>query len=140
MAMPQTSAPAAQPEVLGGLVAYLSIDGAAKAAEFYRKAVGAKEVFRHPVDEQGRTMHIHLHVNGSSVMLGDFYPEYGHEKQAAQGFTLQLVVDDVETWWNRAVEAGMEIDVPLQDMFWGDRWGRLRDPFGFAWAVNGPAK
>jgi uncharacterized glyoxalase superfamily protein PhnB len=139
MAMPETAAPAAQPEVLGGLVAYLNVDGAARAADFYKKAVAAKEVFRHPADEQGRTMHIHLHVNGSSLMLGDFYPEYGHAKEAAQGYTLQLVVDDVESWWNRAVEAGMEVDVPLQVMFWGDRWGRLRDPFGVAWAVNGPA-
>ena len=55
--------------VLNGLLPYLQVDGAVKAAEFYTRAFGAKEVNRHPVDEQGRTMHIHLYVNGSSLML-----------------------------------------------------------------------
>jgi uncharacterized glyoxalase superfamily protein PhnB len=126
------------PEVLGGLVAYLEVDGASKAADFYVKAFGAKEVFRYPVDEQGRTMHIHLYVNGSSLMLCDFYPEHGHPFQKPQAFNLTLQVKDIDTWWKRAVDAGVTVVLPLQDMFWGARYGQVRDPFGVLWSMNEP--
>ena len=126
--------------VLGGLVAYLQVDGAHKAAEFYGKAFGAKTVFAYPPDEKGRTMHVHLHVNGSSLMLSDAFPEHGHAHEKAQGYTMQLLLEsgDIDAWWKRAVEAGCEVVVPLDVMFWGDRWGQLRDPFGIAWAMNAP--
>jgi len=133
-----TATTSAQLEVLGGVVPYLSVGGATKAAEFYAKAFGAREVARHPVDEQGRTMHIHLHINGGSVMLSDPYPEYGHPLKEPQSFVLHLHVDDVDAWWNRAVEAGAEIVLPLQVMFWGDRYGQLRDPFGVIWSLAAP--
>lgn len=126
------------PEVLGGLVAYLEVDGASKAADFYIKAFGAKEVFRYPVDDQGRTMHIHLYVNGSSLMLCDFYPEHGHAFQKPQAFNLTLQVKDIDTWWKRAVDAGATVVLPLQDMFWGARYGQVRDPFGVMWSMNQP--
>jgi uncharacterized glyoxalase superfamily protein PhnB len=128
------------PKVLGGIVPYLNVEGAVKAAEFYAKAFGAKEVGRHPVDDSGRTMHIHLHLNGASLMLGDPYPEHGYAHKPAQAFDLLLNVDDIDAAWERAVKAGAEIVMPLQLMFWGDRYGQLRDPFGISWAFNGPAK
>ena len=127
-----------QPEVLGGLVPYLEIDGASKAADFYVKAFGAKEMFRYPVDDKGRTMHIHLYVNGSSLMLCDFFPEHGHVPAKAQAFNLTLQVKDIDSWWKRAVDAGATIVLPLQDMFWGARYGQLRDPFGVMWSMNEP--
>jgi PhnB protein len=130
------SAPTTQPEVLGGIVPYLSLDGASRAAEFYASAFGAHEVFRYPTDDKGRTMHIHLHLNGGSLMLSDAYPEHGHPHQAAQGYTLHLKVDDVDSWWQRAVAAGAEVVLPLQKMFWGDRYGQLRDPFGVLWSMG----
>jgi uncharacterized glyoxalase superfamily protein PhnB len=130
------SRPVPQVETKGGVIAYLAVDGAVKAAEFYCKAFAAEVAAQHPVDEKGRTMHIHLYVNGSSVMLGDFYEEHGHRKVAPQGFTLQLIVDDINAWFDRAVAAGCEAVVPPQMMFWGDIWGQVRDPFGFAWAFN----
>ncbi|RJG44292.1 glyoxalase/bleomycin resistance/extradiol dioxygenase family protein [Mesorhizobium sp. DCY119] len=130
------------PKVLGGLVAYLQVDGAMKVAEFYAKAFDARQVFAVPPDEQGRTMHVHLYINGSSLMLCDAYPEHGHPHQAPQGYTMQLLLetDTIDTWWDRAVKAGMEVVVPLDVMFWGDRWGQLRDPFGIHWAMNAPVK
>ena len=128
-----------QVETKGGVVAYLGIDGALKAAELYSRAFAAQTVFAHPADEQGRTMHVHLHINGSSVMLGDFYPEQGHAKQAPAGFTMQLMVDDAQAWFDRAVAAGCEGTVPVQKMFWGDTWGQCRDTFGVVWAFNQPA-
>ncbi|NTF84295.1 glyoxalase/bleomycin resistance/extradiol dioxygenase family protein [Rhizobium rhizogenes] len=124
----------------GGLVTYVMVDGAVKAAEFYERAFGAERAFMYPADEQGRTMHIHLYVNGSSLMLGDFYPEHGFGVEKPQAFSLQLLVDDLDPWWARAVEAGAEVIMEPQVMFWGDRWGQLRDPFGVTWAINAPVK
>ncbi|MBN9250789.1 MAG: glyoxalase/bleomycin resistance/extradiol dioxygenase family protein [Mesorhizobium sp.] len=128
------------PKPLGGLTPYLQIDGAQKAADFYGKAFGAEQVFAVPPDEKGRTMHVHLYVNGSSLMISDFYPEHGHPAKTPQGFTMQLHLADadVDRWWQRAVDAGCEVTTPLQLMFWGDRWGALRDPFGVEWALNAP--
>ena len=130
--------PQAQPEVRGGLVAYLQVDGATKASDFYQRAFAATEVARVPVDDKGRTMHVHLYVNGSSLMLGDAYPEYGHALQAPQAFNLTLQVDDIDAWWSRAVAAGAEVVMPVQEMFWGARYGQLRDPFGVRWSMNQP--
>lgn len=132
----------AMPKVLGGLTPYLAINGATKAGEFYQRAFGAEQVFAVPPDEQGRTMHIHLYVNGSSLMLGDFYPEHGHAAKPVQACTMQLHLTDetIDQWWQRAVDAGCEITTPLQVMFWGDRWGALRDPFGVDWAMNAPVR
>jgi PhnB protein len=128
--------PPPQPEVLGGLVAYLQVDGASAASDFYQRAFGATEVARHPVDEKGRTMHIHLYVNGSSLMLSDPYPEYGHPLVKSQGVTMTLQVDDIDSWWERAVPAGAQVVMPVEKMFWGSRYGQLRDPFGVMWAMN----
>ena len=127
-------------KVLGGLVAYLQVDGALKAAEFYARAFGAENVFHYPPDEQGRTMHVHLHINGSSMMLGDAYPEHGYALEKPQGYTMTLMPKDIDAAWKRAVEAGCEVVMPLEVMFWGDRYGQLRDPFGVAWAMNAPVK
>jgi PhnB protein len=126
--------------VKGGVIAYVMIDGATKAAEFYKRAFAAEIAAAHPVDDKGRTMHIHLYINNGSLMLSDAYPEYGHPAVKPQGFTLTLNVDDVEAWWKRAVDAGAEVVMPLADMFWGARYGQLRDPFGVDWALNQPNK
>ena len=126
----------ANPQTRGGLVAYLQVDGATRAAEFYSRAFGAEVAAAHPVDDKGRTMHVHLYINGTSLMMGDAYPEHGHPLQKAQGFSLMLPVNDIDSWWKRAIEAGCESVMPVQEMFWGDRYGQLRDPFGVLWALN----
>lgn len=136
----ENGAQAADPQVHGGVVAYLSVDGAVKASEFYQKAFGAKEVARHPPDAKGRTMHVHLLINGSSLMLSDAYPEHGHPLETPAAFNLMLPVKGIDQWWERAVAAGAEVVLPLQVMFWGDRYGQLRDPFGVSWSMNEPVK
>jgi PhnB protein len=128
----------AQPQVRGGVVAYLQVNGASEASKFYQRAFGATEVARQPVDDKGRTMHVHLYVNGSSLMLSDPYPEYGHALETPQAFNLTLQVDDIDAWWARAVAAGATVVMPVQDMFWGARYGQLRDPFGVRWSMNQP--
>ena len=138
MSAVQNETPYPNPEVKGGLVAYLCVDGASSAADFYTKAFDAREAFRYPVDDKGRTMHIHLYINGSSLMLSDGYPEQGHPCEKPQGFNLTLQVKNIDRWWQRAVDAGAEIVMPLQDMFWGARYGQLKDPFGVLWSMNEP--
>ncbi|MGI2031452.1 VOC family protein [Rhizobium panacihumi] len=125
--------------VKGGIVAYLQVDGAMKAAEVYGKALGAELAGTHPPDDQGRTMHVHLYINGSSLMLSDPYPDYGYPLEKPQAFTVMLPVTDIDFWWKRAVDAGFTVVTELQVMFWGDRYGQLRDPFGVLWAMNEPA-
>jgi uncharacterized glyoxalase superfamily protein PhnB len=127
-------------QVRGGVAPYLTVGGASRAAAFYKKAFGAEVVAQIPEDDQGRTMHIHLYINGGSVMLSDAFPEHGHALEKPQGFMLHLQVDDVDAWWNRAVEAGAQIVTPLQVMFWGDRYGQLRDSFGVMWSMGAPDK
>jgi PhnB protein len=128
------------PQVKGGAVPYLTVDGALKAAELYKKAFAAEVAAIHPPDEQGRTMHVHLYINGSSVMLSDAYPEHGHALKAPAAFNITLQVDDADRWYERTIQAGCAAIMPPADMFWGDRYGLLKDPFGVLWAVNAPAK
>lgn len=120
----QTQAPAVE----GGVVAYLQVDGAIKAAEFYKRAFGAELAASHPPDDKGRTMHVHLYINGSSVMLCDPYPEHGHPLEKPQGFNLMLPVNDIDAAWQRATEAGAEAVMPPMEMFWGDRYGPVARP------------
>jgi uncharacterized glyoxalase superfamily protein PhnB len=130
----------ANPTPKGGLVTYVTVDGAIKATEFYKKAFGAEVANIIPPDEKGRTMHAHVYINGSSLMLSDAYPEHGHPLLAPAGFSLTLMVQDVDVWYERAVQAGCTGSQPPADMFWGDRYGALKDPFGIAWGINGPAR
>jgi PhnB protein len=128
------------PQVKGGVVPYLTVNGAVKAAEFYRQAFAAEVATIYPPDEQGRTMHAHLYINGGSVMMSDAYPEHGHELKEPAAFTVMLPVADADAWFDRAIAAGCTAIMPVADMFWGDRYGQLKDPFGVIWAINGPAK
>ncbi len=128
------------PPVKGGLVTYVTVNGALKAAEFYARAFGAETVAALPADEQGRTCHVHLHVNGSSLMLCDAYPEHGHPLLPPQSFALTLMVEDIDARYARAVEAGATAIMQPAEMFWGDRYGQLRDPFGVVWAMNQPKR
>ncbi|MCF4166253.1 VOC family protein [Zavarzinia compransoris] len=136
--MSETATTMPQPEVKGGFVPYLMIDGALKAADFYVRAFGAEIVASIPPDEKGRTMHVHLYLNGSSLMLADAYPEHGAPLEMPQAFELTIQVDDIDPWWDRAVAAGATVLMPVQTMFWGARYGRLRDPFGVSWSMNQP--
>ena len=123
-----------------GVIPYLNVVGAADAAELYKAAFGAIEHRRLPAEDGQRLMHCHLEINGGSLMLSDCFPESGYEHQPSHSFTMQLVVDDIDAWFQRAVDAGLEVMNPVALMFWGDRWGSLKDPFGVHWAMNQPAE
>ncbi|MCG5233924.1 MULTISPECIES: VOC family protein [Xanthobacter] len=129
----------AMPPVKGGVTAYLTVDGAMKAVEFYKSALGAELAFAIPPDDSGRTMHVHLYINGSSVMLADPYPEYcAGPVEKLGGFNLSLHVTDTDAAFERAVAAGASAMMPPSDMFWGARYAQVRDPFGVVWAFNQP--
>lgn len=127
---------AVDPELKGGVAPYLNLSDAGAAADFYARALGAVEVNRKSTEDGKRHMHIHLHVNGASVMLSDFFPEYGHAYVAPAAFTLHLQVDDIDAWWARAVAAGAEVVMPKEKQFWGDVYGQIRDPYGVTWSLG----
>ena len=124
------------PPPLSGIAAYLMVDGAVRASEFYQRAFDAEVLASMPPDATGRTMHVHLGINGASLMLSDAWPEHGHPWQPPAGFTLHLQVEDADAWFDRAVAAGCDVVLPLQLMFWGDRYGQLKDPFGVSWSIG----
>jgi PhnB protein len=127
-----------------GVTPYLTIkDGAASAAvAFYVRAFGATEVFRHPADDGKRLLHAHLLINGASVMLSDDFPEYRDGLPAGDpsGVTLHLQVADADVVWNQALAAGAVEVLALADQFWGDRYGKIRDPFGHGWSIASRSK
>ncbi len=119
------------------LTPYLVCRGAADAIAFYVRAFGAVELARLPGPD-GRLMHAMVRIGDSPLMLVDEYPEQGCVgPQALKGspVTLHLYVPDVDATVARAVAAGARVTMPVADMFWGDRYGRLEDPFGHQWSV-----
>jgi uncharacterized glyoxalase superfamily protein PhnB len=116
---------------------HLVCAGAADAIEFYKKAFGAVEVARLP-GPQGKLMHAVIRIGDSAVMLVDENPEWGMlGPKALKGtpVTIHLYVDDADTFVARAAKAGAKVTMPVEDMFWGDRYGKLEDPFGHHWSV-----
>ena len=132
-------APSAGPQMLGGVVPHMTLSDANAASAFYQRAFGAVEVGRIPADDGKRLIHCHLHLNGGSLTIMDRMREQDPEGPP-QGFDLILSVDDIDAWWDRAVEAGAEVVMPVQKMFWGDRYGQLKDPFGVLWSLDEPGQ
>ena len=124
-----------------GLTPHIAIaDGrAGEAIDFYAKAFAATELLRMPAEDGKRLMHAHLHINGASLMMHDEFPEYvdpaDHDIGPPSGVVLHLQVDDADAWFARAVAAGASVVMPLENMFWGDRYGQVKDPFGHKWSI-----
>ena len=125
------------PEGMCAVTPHLVCAGAADAIEFYKKAFAAVETARLP-DPQGKIAHAMIRIGDANVMLVDEFPEMGSlSPKALKGspVTLHLYVENVDATVERAVKAGAKITMPVADMFWGDRYGRLVDPFGHHWSV-----
>ncbi len=120
---------------------HLVVNGAAKAIEFYKRAFGAEQLMAMPAPDGKRLMHAELKIGNSRLMLADDFPEFceGHsrdpKKLGASPVTIHLYVQDCDAAFKRAVDAGATIKMPLQDMFWGDRYGSVSDPFGHDWSI-----
>jgi PhnB protein len=125
------------PEGYHTVTPYLTVRGAAKAIDFYERAFGAEErmCMRRP---DGGVMHAEIRIGDSFVMLSDEVPEMGArgpESLGGASGSIYLFVEDVDAVVARAVAAGAKLAMPPQDMFWGDRFGRVTDPFGHGWAI-----
>ena len=131
------SAVKAIPEGIHTITPHIVVREAARAAEWYKQALGAVERARIPVPS-GKFMQIELWFGDSAVMIADEFLEQGVLSPQAIGGTpvvLHLSTEDVQTLWKRAIDAGAEILQPLQEQFWGDLYGQIRDPFGYRWGL-----
>ena len=125
------------PEGMHTVTPHLVIDGASDAIEFYKRAFSAVETSR-LAGPEGKLMHASIRIGDSTVMLVDEAPQYGMlgpKKLRNSPVTVHLYVDDVDAVVAKAVAAGAKITMPVADMFWGDRYGQLEDPFGHRWSV-----
>ncbi len=119
------------------LTPHMTVRDAQRAIEFYKQAFGAKErgVMKRA---DGKVMHAELMIGDSIVMMADEFPEYGSMSPLANGgssMALHIYVDDVDAAFDKAVKAGANVEMPVSDMFWGDRYGKLADPFGHKWSI-----
>jgi len=124
------------PEGYHSLTPYLTVDNAAGAIEYYKRAFGAQEIMRMG-GPGGKIGHAELRIGDSVIMLADEMPGGGRSPKSVGAATagVFLYVTDVDAVYNKAVSAGAKADMPPQDMFWGDRFGKLTDPYGHTWAM-----
>ena len=124
------------PEGFRTLTPHLTVKGAAKYIDFLKRAFNAVEVSRAP-GPGGKLMHAHVRIGDADLMLNDDFPEFG-SLPIAEGnwpLTLHLYVPDVDAAFAQAVAAGCEVKMAVADQFWGDRYGWVKDPFGFTWGI-----
>lgn len=125
-----------------GVVPYLMVSDAAAAIAFYSKAFGATELHRMSTPDGGKVLHATLSMNGGHLFLSDDFPEMNEGKGrtpevlGGTGVTLHLEVPDVDAVVEQAVAAGAKVTMPVADMFWGARFGKVQDPFGHDWSVS----
>lgn len=132
-----TPAKRAIPDGMHSLTPHLVCDGAAQAIDFYKKAFNAVELARLP-GPNGKLMHAAVRIGDSTLMLVDAFPEWNSlDPKALNGspVTVHLYVEDADATIAQAVAAGAKVTMPAADMFWGDRYGQIVDPFGHRWSV-----
>ena len=115
---------------------YLTVKDARKAIKFYKEALGAEEIT--VIDIDGRVMHAHIKIGDSPVFMSEECPEMGKLGAETRGFatsSLLIYVADVDAAFDRAVKAGCKVGMPVADMFWGDRYCHVTDPFGQEWSI-----
>lgn len=127
-----------KPAGMHTITPHITLNNAAKAIEFYKNAFGAEELHR-SLTPDGRIMHATIRIGDSNIMLNDEFPEWGSARAPQGGkqpFVLNIYLEkDIDSAYDRAVRAGAKAIMPLSDMFWGDRYGQLEDPFGYTWAM-----
>ena len=126
------------PEGFGVVTPHLVVPDSGAAIEFYKSAFGAQEMFRMPTPDGSKIMHAQITIDGAPVMLADEFPGMGCQSPGALGgtpVTMHLYVADVDKVFEQAVAAGATAAMPPADMFWGDRYGRVTDPFGHSWSI-----
>ncbi|HEV2771892.1 MAG TPA: VOC family protein [Thermoleophilaceae bacterium] len=125
------------PEGYERLIPSLSVDDAAQAIDFYERAFGARERTRMELPD-GTIAHAEIEINGSVLMLADPFPQSTSRPPKELGGTsvgVFMYVEDVDAVVQQAVDAGATVTMPVDDMFWGDRYGKISDPFGHEWEI-----
>ena len=125
------------PDGYHSLQIYLAVEDAAKAIDFYKEAFGAEETVRMP-GPGGSVAHAELQIGDSRLMLSDPFPQSSVRPPSERGGTtasIFMYVEDVDAVFEQAQGAGAKVESPLENMFWGDRFGTLSDPFGHVWSV-----
>jgi PhnB protein len=124
------------PEGYHSITPQITCRDAASAIDFYKKVLGATEVMR-MAGPGGQVMHAELKIGDSRVMLNDEFPGMAAAPvpSAVASSSVFLYTEDVDSVFERAVQAGARVDMPLSNMFWGDRYGKFTDPFGHQWGV-----
>ncbi|MGH7265337.1 MAG: VOC family protein [Candidatus Rokuibacteriota bacterium] len=122
---------------------YLVVKGADRAMDFYKRAFGARERMRMPGPDGKTVMHAELTIGSSTVYMSDEFPDMGPGPRSPETLhgtttTLHLGVPDVDAAFKRAVEAGAQVRMAPADMFWGDRYAKVSDPFGHEWGMSTP--
>ena len=120
-----------KPEGYHSVTPYIIVDGAAEAIRWYEQALGAREKYRLPMGD--KIGHAEILIGDSHVMISDEWPDHGIHGPARRGgptATFMIYVDDVDSAFERALQAGGKIDKPVEDQFYGDRSGTVEDPFG----------
>ena len=124
------------PEGFHTITLHLTVKGASDYMEFLKKAFNAEEISRSPMPD-GRLMHASVRIGDSPLMFNDHFPEMG-AKPIPEGrwpVCLHLYVPDADAQWAQALAAGCTVVFPLQDQFWGSRYGQVQDPYGFVWSI-----
>ena len=132
-----SKAKSAIPEGYHSITPYLIVKGGARAIDWYVSALGARELMRMPGPD-GRIGHAEVRIGDSVVMLADEHPDVGARAPESVGGSpvgLMLYVEDCDAVVRRAVDAGARLERPVQDQFYGDRSGTIRDPFGHQWTI-----
>lgn len=123
------------PDGFHSITPSLTCKEAAKAIEFYKKAFGAQELMRMPTPD-GKVGHADLKIGDSHIFVNDEFPQMGATAPASpSGYYICLYVEDVDAVFKRALGHGAKVAMPVTDMFWGDRFGKLIDPFGYQWGI-----
>lgn len=125
------------PKGFSSVTPHLVIKDCAKAINFYKKALGAQEIYQSKMPD-GKVMHAMIQIGNSIIMMADEFPAMGAVGPNTLGgtsTTLHIYTEDADELFNQAIKAGATPVMPIADMFWGDRYGQIKDPYGHSWAI-----
>lgn len=121
------------------IIPFITVSNAKEALEFYKKAFNAEIVSVTEMPGTGEVLHAEMKIGGASVYLNDEFCDHGSyspKKYGGTAVTLHTMVPNADEYFNRAVEAGCTVNMPLEDMFWGARFGNVSDPYGHSWTFS----
>lgn len=125
------------PDGFHTLTPHLIVPDGAAAIEFYKKALGAQELFRLLTPDGKALMHAQLKIGNSIVMLGSEFPPdcLSPKSRGGTSVFLHIYTEDADAAFDRAVKAGCTVNMSVSDTFWGDRYGQVEDPYGHKWSI-----